>query len=39
MFSRYRVQAFEAKRWEEADFLSSGAEFGTGDDGDSGGDD
>jgi ribosomal protein S27E len=36
MFSRYRVAAFEAKRWEDADFLSSGAEFGS--EGDSDGD-
>ncbi len=40
MFSRYRVSSFEAERWKDADFLSSGEEFGTGDsDGDSGGDD
>jgi hypothetical protein len=42
MFSRYRVADFEAKRWENADFLSSGAEFGSeadsDSDGDSGGD-
>jgi len=37
MFSRYRVASFEAKRWEDADFLSSGADFGS-DDGDDGGD-
>jgi hypothetical protein len=29
MFSRYRVSAFEAERWKDADFLSSGAEFGS----------
>ena len=41
MFSRYRVSAFEAERWKDADYLSSGAEFvSAGDsDGDSGGDD
>lgn len=40
MFSRYRVQAFEAERWKDADFLSSGAEFSSDDGGgDSGGDD
>ena len=40
MFSRYRVSAFEAERWKDADFLSSGADFGSDDsDGDSGGDD
>jgi ribosomal protein S27E len=38
MFSRYRVSAFEAERWKDADFLSSGADFAT-DDSDSGGDD
>ena len=46
MFSRYRLQSFEAERWKDADFLSSGADFGSGDssgddsgDSDSGGDD
>lgn len=39
MFSRYRVAGFEAKRWAEADFLSSGEEFGSDDDSDDGGDD
>ncbi|MDP2825555.1 MAG: DUF4178 domain-containing protein [Sulfuritalea sp.] len=40
MFSRYRVGTFEAERWKDADFLSSGADFGSDDgDGDSGGDD
>jgi hypothetical protein len=46
MFSRYRVQAFEAERWKDADFLSTGADYGSGDsdsgdsgDSDSGGDD
>jgi ribosomal protein S27E len=40
LFSRYRVSAFEAERWKNADFLSSGADFGSdGGDGDSGGDD
>jgi ribosomal protein S27E len=42
MFSRYRVSAFEAERWKNADFMSSGADFGSGDsddDGDSGSDD
>ncbi|MCK9380537.1 MAG: DUF4178 domain-containing protein [Sulfuritalea sp.] len=40
MFSRYRVSAFEAERWKNADFLSSGGDFGSGDSGsDSGGDD
>jgi ribosomal protein S27E len=38
MYSRIRVAGFEGERWEEADFLSSGAEFGDGDVGD-GGDD
>ncbi len=38
MFSRYRVAGFEAERWQDADFLSSGAEFGE-DDGDSDGGD
>jgi ribosomal protein S27E len=38
MFSRYRVSSFEAERWEDADFLSTGAEFGT-EDSDDGGDD
>lgn len=42
MFSRYRVSAFETERWKDADFLSSGGDFGAdddSDDGDSGGDD
>ena len=41
MFSRYRLQAFEAERWKDADFLSTGADFGSDDSGDSdaGGDD
>jgi ribosomal protein S27E len=41
MFSRYRLQAFEAERWKDADFLSTGADFDSGDSGDSdsGGDD
>jgi ribosomal protein S27E len=42
LFSRYRVGAFETERWSDADFLSSGADFGSGgpgDDSDSGGDD
>ncbi len=40
LFSRYRVQAFEAERWKKADFLSSGGDFGADDsDSDSGGDD
>ncbi|NJD33951.1 MAG: DUF4178 domain-containing protein [Betaproteobacteria bacterium] len=40
VFSRYRVQAFEAERWKEADFLFNGQEFGSGDsDSDDGGDD
>ena len=40
MFSRHRVSSFEAARWEDADFLSTGAEFGSNDgDSDSGGDD
>jgi hypothetical protein len=38
LFSRYRVSAFEAERWKDADFLSSGAEFGS-DDSNSGDDD
>jgi hypothetical protein len=38
MFSRYRVSAFESERWKDADFLSSGADFGS-DDSDDGGDD
>lgn len=38
MFSRYRVSAFETKRWENADFLSSGGDFGS-DNSDDGGDD
>ncbi|MDP1610698.1 MAG: DUF4178 domain-containing protein [Sulfuritalea sp.] len=39
MFSRYRVGTFETERWKDADFWSSGADFGS-DDGDSdGGDD
>ncbi len=38
MFSRYRVADFEAERWKEADFLSSGAEFGSESDSDSDGD-
>jgi hypothetical protein len=37
MYSRYRVGTFEAERWKDADFLSSGADFGTGND--NGGDD
>ena len=36
MFSRYRVASFEAERWKDADFLSSGADFGSDDDGDGG---
>ncbi len=40
MFSRHRVQGFEAERWKDADFLSSGAEFDSDDsDDDTGGDD
>ena len=41
MFSRYRLQTFEAERWKDADFLSTGADFGSDDSGDSdaGGDD
>ncbi len=42
MFSRYRVAAFEAKRWADSDFLSDGttaAEDDSGSDSDSGGDD
>jgi hypothetical protein len=40
MFSRHRVSSFEAARWKDADFLSNGAEFGSGDsDSDDGGDD
>jgi ribosomal protein S27E len=44
LFSRYRISAFENERWKNADFLSSGADFGSGDSGsdsdsDSGGDD
>ena len=40
LFSRYRMNAFESERWKNADFLSSGADFGSGDtDSDSGGDD
>jgi ribosomal protein S27E len=40
MFSRHRVSSFEAERWKDADFLSTGADFGSDDsDGDSGGDD
>ncbi len=35
MFSRYRMQAFEAERWKDADFLSTGADFGADDGGDS----
>lgn len=38
MFSRYRVSAFETERWKDADFLSSGADFGS-EDSDSGSDD
>ncbi len=34
LFSRYRVNAFEQARWKEADYLSSGEEFGSDDDGD-----
>jgi hypothetical protein len=37
LFTRYRVTAFEIERWKNADFLSSGADFGPG--GDSGDDD
>jgi len=40
MFSRHRLQSFEAERWEDADFLSTGTDFGSGDsDSDAGGDD
>lgn len=43
LFSRYRMTAFESERWKNADFLSSGADFGSDDssdnDSDSGGDD
>ena len=39
MFSRYRVQSFEAERWKDADFLSTGADFGSDDSGSDGGDD
>lgn len=30
LFSRYRMTAFEIERWKKADFLSSGADVGTG---------
>jgi ribosomal protein S27E len=36
MFSRYRLQSFEAERWKDADFLSTGADFGSDDSGDGG---
>lgn len=42
LFSRYRMTAFEIERWKNADFLSSGADRGSGasnSDSDSGGDD
>ncbi len=40
MYSRYRVAGFEAERWQEADFLSTGEEFGSAsDDSGDGGDD
>jgi hypothetical protein len=43
LFSRYRVQAFEAERWKDADYLSDGtqpsADSGGDSDSDSGGDD
>ena len=40
LFSRYRMSAFENRRWQDADYLSSGALRGSTDsDGDSGGDD
>ena len=39
LFSRYRVNAFESDRWKNADFLSSGADFRSGKDGDDSGDD
>ena len=41
VFSRYRMGAFEAERWKNADFLSSGADLdsGSGSDSDSGSDD
>ena len=40
LFSRYRVNAFETERWKDADFLSNGADLGSGEsDSDSGSDD
>jgi ribosomal protein S27E len=40
LFSRYRMTAFENERWKNADYLSSGADFGSGDgSSDDGGDD
>jgi hypothetical protein len=34
LFSRYRVNAFEQERWKDADYLSSGEDFGSDDDDD-----
>jgi ribosomal protein S27E len=39
LFSRYRMTAFEIERWKNADFLSTGANLGSGTSSDSGGDD
>lgn len=40
LFSRYRMTVFENGRWQNADFLSSGADLSSGgSDDDSGGDD
>jgi ribosomal protein S27E len=40
LFSRYRMTAFENERWKDADFLSTGADFGSADSsGDADGDD
>jgi ribosomal protein S27E len=39
MVSRHRVQVFEAERWKDADFMSTGADFDSGGGDDSGDDD
>ena len=39
MLSRHRVQVFEAERWKDADFMSTGADFDSGGGDDSGDDD
>jgi len=39
LFTRYRMTAFEVERWKNADFLSTGGDFGAGESGSDSGDD